>query len=205
MENHSAGNRKREILEAALSAFSVNGYEATGLSELADAVGIRKASLYSHFTGKRDILETLLKEMNDRYEERSLFANADKLPERIAAQTPEELENTIREQLLLILHDPDISRVRRLLTIEQFRDPALARLHTRMSYENVLDYNTRLMKAFIALGVLRDEDPVIMAAQFAWPISKWVELCDREPERESEIAVLISRHIRQFMRLYGRE
>lgn len=43
------GNTKREILDAALELFSVQGYEATSISQLAQAVGIRKASLYSHF------------------------------------------------------------------------------------------------------------------------------------------------------------
>ncbi|MBR6089678.1 MAG: helix-turn-helix transcriptional regulator, partial [Anaerolineaceae bacterium] len=42
-------NTREEILEAALDLFAVNGYEATSISQLADAVGIRKASLYSHF------------------------------------------------------------------------------------------------------------------------------------------------------------
>ena len=39
-----------EILKVALDLFSVNGYEATSISQIADAVGIRKASLYSHNT-----------------------------------------------------------------------------------------------------------------------------------------------------------
>lgn len=43
------GNTKQEILEAALDLFSVQGFEATSISRIAGAVGIRKASLYSHF------------------------------------------------------------------------------------------------------------------------------------------------------------
>ena len=43
------GNTKQDILEAALDLFSVQGFEATSISQLAGAVGIRKASLYSHF------------------------------------------------------------------------------------------------------------------------------------------------------------
>ena len=43
------GNTRDEILNVALNLFSVNGYEATSISQIAGAVGIRKASLYSHF------------------------------------------------------------------------------------------------------------------------------------------------------------
>ena len=53
------GNTKQEILEAALELFSVQGFEATSISQIASAVGIRKASLYSHFENKQAILDKL--------------------------------------------------------------------------------------------------------------------------------------------------
>ena len=53
------GNTRQEILDAALELFSVQGFEATSISQLAEAVGIRKASLYSHFENKQAILDTL--------------------------------------------------------------------------------------------------------------------------------------------------
>ena len=37
------GNTKREILEASLNLFSVQGFEATSISQIAGAVGIRKS------------------------------------------------------------------------------------------------------------------------------------------------------------------
>ena len=54
-----AATRER-ILETALALFSVQGYEATSVAEIASAVGIRKASLYSHFACKQEILDSLL-------------------------------------------------------------------------------------------------------------------------------------------------
>ena len=41
-----------------------------------------------------------------------------------------------------------------------------------------------------------------MAAQLCLPISAWISLCDREPERESEVMELVRRHIAQFFRVY---
>ena len=58
------------------------------------------------------------------------------------------------------------------------------------------------MKHLIRQGVLADEDPEIMAAQLCLPISVWINLCDREPDREPEVMALVDRHIRQFFRLY---
>ena len=68
------GNTKQEILEASLDLFSVQGFEATSISQIAGAVGIRKASLYSHFESKQAILDALVKDVLDQYEEHSIFA-----------------------------------------------------------------------------------------------------------------------------------
>lgn len=47
-----------------------------------------------------------------------------------------------------------------------------------------------------------EKDPEIMAAQLCLPVSVWINLCDREPEREDEIMKLIEKHIRQFFEMY---
>ena len=70
-------NTREEILEAALDLFAVNGYEATSISQLADAVGIRKASLYSHFANKQDILDTIVETVLKGYADHSIFVRAD--------------------------------------------------------------------------------------------------------------------------------
>lgn len=57
------GNTKQDIQEASLELFSVQGFESTSISQIANAVGIRKASLYSHFESKQAILDTLVKEV----------------------------------------------------------------------------------------------------------------------------------------------
>ena len=71
------GKTRQEILNTALELFSVQGYEATSVSQIADAVGIRKASLYSHFTSKQEILDALIQATMAQYEAHSIFARAD--------------------------------------------------------------------------------------------------------------------------------
>lgn len=44
---------KQKILNTALEMFSVQGFEATPISQIANAVGIRKASMYSHFASRK--------------------------------------------------------------------------------------------------------------------------------------------------------
>ena len=197
------GNTKREILEASLELFSVQGFEATSISQIAGAVGIRKASLYSHFENKQTILDTIVKEVLDQYGERSIFAKTDW--ERDAANLPltsDEAVEMIQGQIRYILHDPAIRRGRKMLVIEQFRNPELAKLQTKQNYSDVMQYFTGLIKCLIRKGVLAEDDPEIMAAQLCLPISVWINLCDRETEREQEVMDLVDKHIRQLFRRY---
>ena len=200
------GNTKREILEASLELFSVQGFEATSISQIAGAVGIRKASLYSHFESKQAILDALVQEVLEEYATHSIFAKADWEKEtRNLPATPDAAVQMIQGQVCYILHDPLISRARKMLMIEQFQNPKLAQLQTKQNYSDVLGYFTGLIKYLIQKEILTGDDPEIMAAQLCLPISVWINLCDREPEREQEAMGLIKRHILQFFRVYGSE
>ena len=203
------GNTKQEILEASLELFSVQGFEATSISQIASAVGIRKASLYSHFENKQAILDALVKDVLEQYVEHSIFAKADwdqyDDTEDKPALTPDAAAQMILGQVRYILHDPHISRARKMLAIEQFQNPELAKLQTKQNYSDVMHYFTGLVKYLIRHDVLTEDDPAIMAAQLCLPISTWINLCDREPDREAEVMDLISRHIQQFFKVYRPE
>jgi AcrR family transcriptional regulator len=51
---------REEILDAAAELFTNRGYGSTSTRRIADAVGVRQASLYHHFATKDDILDALL-------------------------------------------------------------------------------------------------------------------------------------------------
>ena len=203
------GNTKQGILEVSLDLFSVQGFEVTSISQIASAVGIRKASLYSHFESKQAILDALVKDVLEQYAEHSIFAKADwdqyDDTEDKPALTPDAAAQMILGQVRYILHDPHISRARKMLAIEQFQNPELAKLQTKQNYSDVMRYFTGLVKYLIRHDVLTEDDPEIMAAQLCLPISTWINLCDREPDREAEVMELISRHIQQFFKVYRPE
>ena len=56
------GGRQDVILDAAARLFSIRGYHATSVQDIADAAGILKGSLYHHFESKEAILYRIVKE-----------------------------------------------------------------------------------------------------------------------------------------------
>lgn len=197
---------KQKILDAALELFSVQGFEATSVSQIADEVGIRKASVYSHFGSKQEILDALMQELSKQYEWHSIFSETDwdKSPflEDRKAWDAEAVTGMIIGQIRYIIHEPQIAKVRKLLTIEQFRNPAFAKMQTMRNYTNVMKFFDGLIRFLIQQKKLSDNDSEIMAAQLCLPVSVWLNLCDREPQREDEVIKLIERHVRQFFEIY---
>ena len=72
----------------------MQGFEATSIAQIAGAVGIRKASLYSHFESKQAILDALVQEVLEQYEEHSLFARVDW--EQNAGRLPETSDDAVQ-------------------------------------------------------------------------------------------------------------
>ena len=194
------GNTKQEILDVALELFSRQGYEATSISSIADAVGIRKASLYSHFSSKQAILDEIVKIVLEQYDSHSLVLKKemDNMPKNC-----DEAVAMIKGQIHYIANDPLISKARKMLTIEQFRNAELSKLLTKQNYTDIMNFFTAMVQSLIEAGVLVKGDREAMAASLCLPVSAWLNVLDRDGEKEDEILMLIDRHVREFFRIYG--
>src|SRR5512138_2078389 len=52
--------REEELLQAATRLFKEKGYRSTSMQDLAEALGVQKASLYYYIESKEDLLSRLL-------------------------------------------------------------------------------------------------------------------------------------------------
>jgi len=57
---------RSEIIQTAAQIFREKGYHAASMQDIADAVGLQKASLYHHVAGKQEILAAILDAALDR-------------------------------------------------------------------------------------------------------------------------------------------
>jgi len=55
-------DNRRDLLDIGLLLFCQRGYEAVGIQELVDAVGVTKPTLYHYFQNKRGLLDAILED-----------------------------------------------------------------------------------------------------------------------------------------------
>jgi hypothetical protein len=62
---------------------------------------------------------------------------------------------------------------------------------------------TPLLTAMMDKGLLRRDDPRMLAFAYTAPISSLIHLCDREPEKTEEALAQIEAFSRCFIHTYG--
>lgn len=194
-----AKDTKEKILSAALELFSQNGYAGTNIRELSAALGMGKSSLYRHFESKEAIWNALLDEMIAYYAER--FGSAEHLP-----PVPESLEGLVLMTMRMVnltIRDERIIMTRKVLTLEQYRDPRARALATKHFLTGLTEMFTHVFAGMMDKGLLRKDDPKILAFAYTAPISALIHLCDREPEKTEEAIAQIEAFSRHFVQTYG--
>ena len=194
-----ANDTKERILEAALELFSQNGYAGTNVRELSASLGLVKSGVYKHYESKEAIWNALLDQMIAYYEAR--FGSPERLP-----PVPESLEALTRLTMRMVnvtVHDEKIVRTRKVLTLEQFRDPRARELATKHFLTGLTDMFTRIFTGMMEKGLLRKDDPAMLAFAYTAPVSALIHLCDREPEKTEAAMAQIEAFSRHFISVYG--
>ena len=197
---------KQRILEKALELFSAQGYDSVSVGEIAAAVGIKAPSLYNHFSGKQAIFDAIVEATAAQYAadtERIAIHVQDATQDTAAFLyvSEETLFEKVRQIFEYSLHEPTISRFRRMMTLEQFRSPALAALYTKRYVDRMLVYHAGIFRGLIAAGEIRETDADALAMLYVAPVLTLIGICDRQPEREAECMEKLRDHVRLFFRM----
>ena len=194
-----ANDTKERILDAALEMFSQNGYAGTNIRELSASLGLVKSGVYKHFESKGAIWNALLDQMIAYYAEH--FGSAEHLPP--VPDSLEELTQMTMKMVNFTVHDERIIMTRKVLTLEQYRDVRACELATKHFLTGLTDMFTRIFAGTMDKGLLRKDDPQMLAFAYTAPISALIHLCDREPEKTEEAIRRIEEFSRHFVKIYG--
>jgi AcrR family transcriptional regulator len=124
-------DRRVTIREIALELFSRNGYEKTSLREIAEHVGMTKASLYYHYPSKQALLLAILEPLIAEWH--SVADKTETLP-----HTPANVRLVLRQSLDVMLRHRPIAGL-------FVRDAAAVVAAIGPVYEDIVEVNKRLI------------------------------------------------------------
>lgn len=193
------GNTKERILETALELFAQNGYSGTSMSDIAHQLGITKGALYKHYTSKQEILDSIVERMTrmdlERAEEYKMpETEPDGFDESYVNIPLENIRSYSMAQFDYWTKEPFPSNFRRLLTLEQYRDPNLAQLY----HDYLATGPTEYMAAVFRKLADSDEGAVQLALEFYGPMFLLYSVYDGAEDKDS-VAPMLSEHIDRFL------
>ena len=178
---------KEEIINTAVKMFARDGFEAVSMSMLAGALGITKGALYRHFESKQDIFDSIMDRMIALDGER---AEEDRIPVDVDADSMEhcremDLETFCtyaKKQFLFWTEDEFASDVRKMLTLEQYRNLELNKWYQDALCAGPVAYTAEVFKEMIRQGKLRQEAKDIgaenLAIQLFAPVHLLIQMSD---------------------------
>jgi TetR/AcrR family transcriptional regulator len=94
---------RAQIIDAATRLFAAHGVGATSLSEIADEVGIRKASLLYHFASKDELHQSVLDRVIDHFKA--------ELPRLLSAAASDRFDALLHATIDFFAEEPDRARL----------------------------------------------------------------------------------------------
>ena len=194
-----AEGTKERILNIALELFAQNGYLGTSMSDIAKQLGFTKAALYKHYTSKQEILDQIVERMNRMdYERAEEYEMPETEPDGFAEaymHTPiEKIRTYSMAQFDHWTKETFSANFRKMLTLEQYRDPKLAQLHHDYLAGGPLEY----MAAIFRKLADSDEEAMQLALDFYGPMYLLYSVYDGVEDKAS-VAPLLDVHIRRFI------
>lgn len=124
------GDTRETIREVAIDLFSTRGFDQTSLREIAERVGLTKASLYYHYPSKQALLTAIVSPLLDGW--RAVTDEAEGM-----AHTPDNVRHVLTTLL-------DVMVVNRPLASVLLRDPAGVVAAAGPLWQDMIDVATRL-------------------------------------------------------------
>ena len=189
---------KEQILLTALELFSQRGFDAVSVSDIAGKLGITKGALYKHYQSKRDIFDHIVRRMSELDLEQ---AQAYGMPEGTLEETADAYRDVPLEKIrvytkAMFLHwtaEPFSADFRRLLTLEQYRDPGMARLYQQYLASGPLDYMTDVFLSVAGSEAAARQ----LALAFYGPMFLLYSVYDAAGDTDAALTAL-DRHIDRF-------
>ena len=154
---------KQKIFEAAIDLFAQKGFNATSMREIAESVGIKKASLYSHYKSKDEILEKILEYPIERIGnvgEQNIGTE-----ELIVSMGLEKFMNLAGDLVLSWMEDPYMEKIWRIICIELYHNDQIKKFYSEFEVMSC-SYWVSAFDIMMKHKLIKPSNPRILASEY---------------------------------------
>jgi AcrR family transcriptional regulator len=185
---------KEKILQESMKLFSIQGFDSVSVRKIAEEVGVRDSALYKHFKSKQAIFDALVEESKERF-----FQKYEEI--KIFEMDKRNLKDMCLNMFRFQTENPWITMFRRMLILEQFKNPKMAEIYKNIFVDMPIQNQSRLFQTLIDMGVMADKNAEVMAVELYAPFFLYHTI----EEDKQNLEILLKKHVENFIENYLEE
>ena len=174
-------NTKEKIFNVSLDLFSQKGYDSVSLREIAEEVGIKKSSIYSHYPSKEAILMDIFNYFTQQFEFNPVMDNEEiKLNENNPLlENPELFYHKGSEAIKQMIFEETNFKIMKLILIQMHHNETIKLFFQNEILVKPLVFWNGFFTMLKEKGVIKeDSNPKLLAKQYySFPIYLLLEIC----------------------------
>ena len=159
-------DRREQIIDAAMRAFSQKGYSRATNKDIAREAGITPGLIYHYFESKEALLKAII-------EERSPLKLVSSIPPQVLTMPPEIFLHALILQVLGIVEEDKFMQLVRVIFPELIYNPKITPVITA-GLQQVLGFLTTYFASKMESGGLRQADPGLTSQVFLGSVMAFV-------------------------------
>ncbi len=175
-------NTKERIFDVSLDLFSKKGYDSVSLREIADEVGIKKSSIYSHYSSKEAILMDIFEYLTNLLEYDELLNTKDLIlspDNKILLENPELFYHKGSQAIKEMFSQERNLKIWKLIFIQMHYNENIRLFFQKEILVKPLMFWSEFFTILKEKGIIRkDSNPKLLAREYySFPIYLLVEIC----------------------------
>ena len=180
-------NTKQKIIDESMKLFSIHGFDTVSIRTIAAAVGVGNSALYKHFKSKKEIMDAIVSYSVEYYLSmgHKQMAQINDLNDlKIACLTMFDFQT--KDEWMVMF--------RRLLIMEQFKNPEMANLYRKFFIELPVESQGKMFRQLMEQGIMRAGNETLLAMELYAPFY----LYHLAPNSQQDLRELFEAHIENF-------
>lgn len=175
-------NTKQKIIDVSIDLFSKKGYDSVSLRQIAEEVGIKKSSIYSHFPSKEAILMEIFNYFTNLFEHDALLNDKELVLDEnneILLESPKLFYHKGSEAIRTLLLEERNLKICKLIFIQMHHNENIRLFFQNEIIEKPLTFWEGFFSILKEKGIIKKDSNVKLLAKeyYCFPIYLLFEMC----------------------------